>query len=138
MFSRALVPVDLSDRNVPVVEAAGGLVESGGVVVLLHVIEEIEELPAGELEEFYGEFRERAERLLGELRDVLEKEGLAVDTRIRMGRRGAEIVRCAAEERCDLIVLRSHALDPEEPLRGLGSVSHQVALASRCPVLLLR
>ena len=139
MFSRILVPLDLSQRNDAAVEKVAGLLASdGGVAVLLHVIEEVEEVPREEFEDFYGEFRQRAEKLLARFRERLEQQGIAVDTQIRMGRRGAEIVRCAAEERCDLIVLRSHVLDPVEPLRGIGTVSHQVALAAPCGVLLLR
>jgi len=139
MFSRILVPLDLSHRNAPAVEMVGDLLASdGGVAILVHVIEEIEGVPREESEDFYGEFRQRAESLLADFRKKLEHRGISVDTQIRMGRRGAEVVRCATEERCDLIVLRSHALDPEEPMRGIGTVSHQVALAAPCGVLLLR
>ena len=138
MFSRILVPVDLSDRNDPAIETVADLLASGGVAILLHVIEEIEDVPREELEDFYGEFRQRAERLLARFREKLEARGISVDTQIRMGRRGVEVVRCATEERCDLVVLRSHALDPKEPMRGIGTVSHQVALAAQCGVLLLR
>jgi nucleotide-binding universal stress UspA family protein len=139
MFSRILVPLDLSHRNGPAVEMVADLLAGeGGVAVLLHVIEEIEEVPREEFEDFYGEFRQRAESLLADFREKLEQRGVSVDTQIRMGRRGAEIVRCATEERCDLIVLRSHVLDPKEPMRGIGTVSHQVALAAPCGILLLR
>jgi nucleotide-binding universal stress UspA family protein len=138
MFSRILVPIDLSERNSAAVMQAAEALASGGVVILLHVIEEIEEVPREEFDDFYGEFRQRAEQLLAELRGKLEPREIAVETQVRMGRRGAEIVRCSREEGCDLIVLRSHALDPEEPMRGIGTVSHQVALAAPCGVLLLR
>jgi len=80
----------------------------------------------------------RAESALGEWRARLERKEITVEERIRMGRRGPEVVRCAQEERCDLVVLRSHVLDRGEPIRGIGTVSHQVALAASCPVLLVR
>ncbi len=139
MFSRILVPVDVSDHNAPAIETVGELLGmSNGSVLLLHVIEEIEAVPTEESEEFYGEFRQRAEAVLADLGAQLEKRGVQAETQIRMGRRGLEIAKCAEEERCDLVVLRSHTLDPEHPMRGIGSVSHQVSLAARCAVLLIR
>jgi nucleotide-binding universal stress UspA family protein len=139
MFSRILVPVDLSDRNRAALEAAAELVAaSQGTALLLHVIEEIEDVPQTELEDFYAGLRRRAETTLASFREELEKAGARVEEQIRIGKRGPQIVRCAAEERCDLIVLRSHVLAPNEPMRGIGTVSHQVALAAGCPVLLVR
>lgn len=139
MFSRILVPVDLSDRNGAALDAVSELARaSGGTVLLLHVIEEIEDVPREELEDFYAGLRQRAETTMAGLRQQLEKSGVAVEERIRMGRRGPQIVHCAEQERCDLIVLRSHVLAAQEPARRIGTVSHQVALAADCPVLLIR
>ncbi|MBW2423285.1 MAG: universal stress protein [Deltaproteobacteria bacterium] len=139
MFSRILVPLDLSDRNEIAVEAAVELARaSGGSILLLHVIEEIEDGSADEFASFYAGLRRRAESTLGEWRARLERKEITVEERIRMGRRGPEVVRCAEEERCDLVVLRSHVLDRGEDMRGIGTVSHQVALAASCPVLLVR
>lgn len=139
MFSRILVPVDLSDRNSAALDAVAELARaSGGAVLLLHVIEEIEDGPHEEFENFYAGLRQRAETTLEGLRQELEKAGVAVEALIRMGKRGQQIVYCAEEERCDLIVLRSHVLAAKEPMRGIGTVSHQVALAAGCAVLLVR
>jgi len=139
MFSRILVPVDLSDRNRAAIDAAAELARaSSGTALLLHVIEEIEDVPPGELEDFYAGLRKRADRTLEGLRKHLDKAGVTVEAQVRMGKRGPEIVRCAEEERCDLVVLRSHVLAAKEPMRGIGTVSHQVALAAGCPVLLVR
>jgi len=139
MFSRILVPVDLSGRNGAAVDAAAELARaSGGVALLLHVIEEIEDGPYEDFESFYTELRQRAETTLEELRQHLDKAGVVVESQIRMGKRGPRIVQFADEERCDLIVLRSHVLAAKEPMKGIGTVSHQVALAARCPVLLVR
>lgn len=139
MFSRILIPVDLSARNRRTLEAAADLVRAGGgSALILHVIEEIEDVPAAELEDFYRDLRARAEAALAELRADLEKRGVAVETRVRSGRRWSEIVECAEAEGCDLVLLRSHVLDPSQPLRGFGTISHQVALAARCAVLLVR
>lgn len=139
MFSRILVPVDLSDRNGAAVDAAAELAAaSGGTVLLLHVIEEIENMAPGELEAFYQGLRSRAESVLAALRDQLEGRGVSVETHIQMGRRGTEIVRFADKQGCDLAVMRSHVIDREHPARGIGTISHQVALAAGCAVLLVR
>jgi hypothetical protein len=55
-----------------------------------------------------------------------------------MGKRGAEIVRCVEQERYDLVVMRSHMLDAEQPFRGIGTISHHVALVAPCAVPLVR
>ena len=139
MFSRILVPLDLSDRNEIAVETAAELaLASGGSILLLHVIEELEDGPTEELEAFYSGLRRRAESTLGAVRARLERKEITVEERIRMGRRGPEVVRCAEEERCDLVVLRSHVLDRGESMRAIGTVSHQVALAASCAVMLVR
>jgi nucleotide-binding universal stress UspA family protein len=139
MFSRILVPVDLSDRNGAAVEAAAELAAaSSGVVIVLHVIEELENVPRSELEDFYQGLRGRAEGVLDGLRGQLEGRGVPVETAIRMGKPGTEILRFAEDESCDLAVMRSHVIDREHPTRGIGTTSHQIALAARCPVLLVR
>lgn len=139
MFSRILVPVDLSDRNGPAVDTAAELASAaGGTVLLLHVIEEIENMAPSELEAFYQGLRSRAEAVLAGLQDHLRESGVTVETHIGMGRRGAEIVRFAEEQSCDLAVLRSHVIDRDHPARGIGTISHQVALAASCAVLLVR
>jgi nucleotide-binding universal stress UspA family protein len=139
MYSKILIPVDLSDRNAPAIDAAAELAApSGGTALLVHVIEEIDDLDDGGLSEFYEGLRRRAEARLAELRQALETRSIAVETRIRTGKRTSEIVRYAEEEGCDLVVMRSHVLDPRQPLRSIGTISHQVALAAPCAVLLVR
>ena len=139
MFARILVPVDLSERNAPALDTAAELAAAGaGTLLILHVIEEIEDVGVDELAEFYQGLRVRAEKALDAMRAQLEGRGASVATRIETGKRGAEIVRCAEDEGCDLVVLRSHVLDLQHPVRGLGTISHQVALACRCAVLLVR
>ncbi|MGH0038302.1 MAG: universal stress protein [Myxococcota bacterium] len=139
MYSRILVPVDLSDRNAPALEKAAEIARAGGgTLLLLHVIEELENGPRDEFEDFYRELGARAEEALSTLGKLAEERGVAFETRTRRGRRWAEIVECAEREGCDLIVLRSHVLDPARPLHGLGTISHHVALGARCAVLLVR
>lgn len=138
MFRHVLVPVDLSERGERGVQRARELVGKGETsLTLLHVIETIEGVPESELEDFYARLREKAEETLGIWADRLGGDG-RVRHEIRLGRRSREIVAYAREQDVDLIVLTSHAIDPERPGEGLGTISHRVALLAPCSVLLLR
>ena len=138
MFRNILVPVDLSDKARIAVDAARDLARADGTSVhLLHVIETIRGVDFEEAREFYEGLEKRAEQAIE--RWVRELPGsLQIERQISFGRRAQEIVRYAEESACDLIVLASHPLDPERPGGGLGTLSHQVALGARCPVLLMR
>lgn len=139
MYRNILLPLSLAPAPERVFEAALRLVEpEGGRLVLLHVIEGIRGLSEGEMEEFYATLRKRAEASLAEWKRSLESRGAAVESELRVGRRGVTIVECAVERGCDLILLASRAADPEQLGRSLGSTSHLVALAAPCSVLLLR
>ncbi len=138
-YRRVLLPLDLSAEHDAVFEAAAQqVVPHDGVVLLLHVIEAVAGFTGDEAEEFYAPLHARADRLLAEWSSKLEASGLAVDPEIRTGKRGPAVVQYAVEQRCDLIILRSHAPDPERERWGLGTTSHQVALMAPCSVLLVR
>jgi nucleotide-binding universal stress UspA family protein len=137
MYRNILVPIDLSEQNAPAVNAAREFARAGAATItLLHVIETIRDVPFEELDEFYASLRKKAEQAIE--RWAADLRGLDVRREIVFGRRGVEIVRYADEHRSDLIVLTSHALEPERPGHGFGTVSQQVALFAPCPVLLVR
>jgi nucleotide-binding universal stress UspA family protein len=138
MFRRILLPLDLSERQSRAVEVAGRLADPACSIVLLHVIAEIEGVPADELDEFYAGLRSRAEQVLQRHADRLAGQGLHSRIEICIGRRGAEILRVAEAEDCELIALASHRIEPDRPGGGLGTLSHQVALLAPCDVLLVR
>jgi nucleotide-binding universal stress UspA family protein len=54
------------------------------------------------------------------------------------GHRAPEIVRYAGEGESDLIVLKSHRIDLENPAAGWGTVSYKVGILAQCPVLLVK
>ncbi len=139
VFRRVLLPVDLSERSDLAVERASELAaQPGAAIILLHVVETIQDVPDQELEGFYGRLRDKAEKRLREWAHRLEAQGAEVRQEILFGRRGAQILRYAREQETDLIVLVSHALDPERAGGGFGTISHQVALLAPCSVLLVR
>lgn len=139
VYRDLLLPLSLAPEHDRIFAIAVRLAEPGRARIrLLHVIETIPGLEEGELDAFYASLRERAERALAAWRSALGAQGLEVDTEIRFGKRGPTIVAAAVEHRCDLIVLTSHAADPERPDWGFGSTSHGVALTAPCSVLLVR
>lgn len=138
MFSRILIPVDLTDRALASLEAAAEFAGEGASVLLLHVIETIEDVPFEELEDFYGRIEEKAVRILERRQGELRTRGIEASYRVLFGRREREIVRYAAEAEVDLVVMASHLVEPGVRGRGLGTLSHRVALLAPCHVLLMK
>jgi len=141
MYDSILVPVDLSDSNKTVFDRTLRFAEAGHTeITLLHVIETVEDIPVEDDEDFYEELRQNADEKMSAWASRFADEGFDVTAEITYGRRGQEIVRIAREDDAELVVMRSHVIDPEEAeSRGqVGTVSHQVALFAPCSVLVVR
>jgi nucleotide-binding universal stress UspA family protein len=139
MFRNILIPLGVSDEAQTAVGAAATLAQPDRPhITLLHVIETIQDLASEEIEDFYRILRERAEATLERWSNHLEALGLEVRKEIVVGKRAPEIARLAEELGCDLIILRSHQIDPEAPTEGIGTISHQVAILANCTVLLIK
>jgi nucleotide-binding universal stress UspA family protein len=139
VFQNILVPVDLTDTHQPALEIAARLAQANdGQVILLHVIEVISEVWATEDREFYARLEQRARDHLARLGHSLEARGVARREEVVFGHRAPEIVRYAAEVGADLIVLKSHRIDLENPAAGWGTVSYKVGILAQCPVLLVK
>jgi nucleotide-binding universal stress UspA family protein len=139
MFSKLLVPVNLTEADNPAVDVAGELATPGdGSVTLLHVIETIRDVPFEDLEDFYQRLEEKAREGMAELAARLATADLGVEQRVVYGRRAQEIVTFAEQREVDLIVLTSRPPDPEHMQEIWGNISHQVMILARCPVLLIK
>lgn len=139
MFRSILLPVDLTDENEAAVSAALGVLgEAGGKATVLHVIETIADADFEDMEDFYQRLEEKARTGMRDLAQPLEAAGLEVDQQVIYGKRAPDIVAFAQEHEIELIVMSSHPLDPENPTAVWGSISHQVAILARCPVLLVK
>jgi nucleotide-binding universal stress UspA family protein len=139
MFKRILVPVDLSDRSGEAVDAAAQLaVASNGSVLLLHVIETIEHIDFDELRPFYKKLEDRALQGMERLKERAAKRGVRANTAVLYGPRARCILDFAGSQGTDLIIMTSHRIDPSEPGRGLATISYEVGVLARCPVLLLK
>jgi universal stress protein A len=139
MFAKILVPVDLTDTHQQAIDIAAQLArESGGQVILLHVVEVIPGLWVDEERDFYDRLEAAARDHLARLGRQLEDNNLSRREEIIFGNRAEEIVRYAMEAGVDLIVLKSHRIDLTNPGAGWGTLSYKISILSQCPVLLVK
>jgi nucleotide-binding universal stress UspA family protein len=137
MFDHVLVPVDLTDRNRRALEVAARLAGEDGEVTLLHVIETLD-LPFEELEDFYQRLHDRAQVGMDQMAEPLSVSGVSVIQRVSYGNRLREILGHAEETPTELIVMSSRRLERSDPPAGFATLSHQVAILSQVPVLLVK
>ncbi len=139
MFKNILVPSDLTERNHKAMDIAVKMaLESGAVVTLLHVIETIEEVDSEDFQKFYRQLGARAGRKLDKLLAEYSREGPRMEKQVLYGRRVNEILNFAVAHGVDLIIMRSHKLDPENVTEGWGTISFKVGVLSHCPVMLVK
>lgn len=138
IFERILIPVDLSDRVAPALDWAVRLAGPGTTATLLHVVETIEDVPFEEMEEFYRKLEERAVETLDAWVEDLGRRGVAAERRVVFGHRLRDVLAAAGDGGPDVMLLRSHTVDPEKPGHGWGTLSYRLAVLAPCPVLLIK
>lgn len=139
MYDTILIPVDLSSANEAVFSTARQLGDPDRTdIILLHVIETLQDDEPGEMDDFYEELREEADRKMTDWAAEIAEDGFEVQAAITYGERGPEITRVAGENEVNLIVQRSHTVSREDAESNIGTVSHQVAIFAPCSVLLVR
>jgi universal stress protein A len=138
-FRHILVPTDLTERTEKALELARQLVSRAAArVTLLHVIESIPGLSLGEVKPLYERLERNARKAMESLMRRSGDEGPAVAPVIVEGRRAEAIVRYAAANEVDLIVLASHRVKPSRVNRDWGTMSYKVGILAQCPVLLVK
>lgn len=139
MFSHLLVPLDFTEKDEAAVTIAIETARrDGSEVTLLHVIETIDHMDFDEMSDFYQRLEARAAAKLAVLVDRCTSAGVRGRFEIVFGKRAQAILEHAAGSPTDLIVLSSHRVDRDHPALGLGTISYQVAIVARCPVLLVK
>src|SRR5262245_28858470 len=139
MFSRILVPLDFTDKNIRALQVAQQIaIQNKASVVLLHVIETIEHISPEELKAFYAKLEEAARARMAFPSSMFLEKSLVVEPEIVYGKRAEEIVKYETDNEVDLIVLSSHKIDSEQPSQGWGTISYKVAILAQCPVLLVK
>ena len=138
-FRHILVPTDLTERTEKALELAGQLASHAAArVTLLHVIETIPGLSFGEVKPLYDRLERNARKAMESLMRRGGEEGPAVSPVIVEGRRAEAIVKYAAANEVDLIVLASHRVKPSRVDRDWGTMSYKVGILAQCPVLLVK
>ena len=149
-FARVLCAVDFSEWSIAAVELASSLAQqSGAALELLHVVEwpweeppppTFAELPreqAAALFEFRRYLTASATRRLESLIPAGTSDRCAMIPRISHGKPYAEILRVAADDHADLIVLGVHSRKLAD-LAMFGSTTNQIVRRATCPVVTLR
>jgi nucleotide-binding universal stress UspA family protein len=146
-LSTLLVPLDGTPGSAVALTAATALAKAAGArLVLVHVVAPVpawvysaEDTAATTLSDatWDGMVVRGANTFLGEVRDRLREEQVAVETIVRLGDVSRRLRAAADEVQADLIVMSTHALvGPKRTL--LGSVADALVRESGRPVLLLR
>ena len=136
-FHHVLVPTDLTDRTEKALDLADKLtVAETSRITLMHVIEIVEGMQFDELKPFYDRLERKARTTM--TRFAGRVSSMRVKNVLIYGRRAEEIVKFAAANDVDLIVLASHRVTPSKVNRDWGTISYQVGLLAQCPVLLVK
>jgi nucleotide-binding universal stress UspA family protein len=139
MFRHILVPIDLGDRQRRALRVARDLaLHSRSRVTLLHVIHHVPDLPLAEMRGFYRRLEKTSRQRLAVAAEEFTARGVPVRAQVTIGEPAREILRVAAAEKVDLLVMGSHSLKPGRSERGWGTTSYKVGLVCRCPVLLVK
>jgi nucleotide-binding universal stress UspA family protein len=147
MYKRILVPTDGSRLSEEAVAAAVALAKAiGARVIAFHVAPEVPD-PGLEAwahrnpsfrDDMVRAFEEQAMALLEVAKNLALRAGVPCECRYIWSPSPAEeIVKAAAESRCDLIFMGSRGKG-QSPEALLGSVAARVVALSRVPVLLHR
>lgn len=136
-----LVAVDFSPNSLRALDFAASLIDQGGEIYLLHVIDSdfvarLSQEGFSDLEAATARMRRKAEEQLQEILQSRPDPGPRMDSMVVVGRPFAEILRVAADLDFEMIVLGIHGRrqnDLEELL--FGSTAEKVLRAARIPVV---
>lgn len=138
MFDHILIPVDFTEKNAKSLDVAIQMADLyHSRLTLLHVIETLEYEDA-ELKSFYESLESTARTKLKPMAEQCMKAGIEAKQDVVFGRRTVSIVDYASDQKADLIILSSHRIVPDPPLKNLMTLSYQVSIMCQCPVLLIK
>lgn len=136
MFKKIVVAIDLGqlEKGRKIVKRASALLDEGGVLVLLNVLEDVPAYVAIELPHDVME-KNKAQAL--DMLDALKTEmGITARSEIRTGTAARNILSCADEHKADLIIVASHRPDLSNYI--LGSTADRVVRHANISVLVDR
>ena len=136
MFNNILIPVDLGDisRATDNLKRAAELINDGGKITLINVVEDIPTYIEFDLPENYA-----AKHLVtaqDHLENMVKNEGIKAGFDVLRGKPGAAILDYAEENDVDLIIMASHK--PELMDYLIGSTAARVVRHAKCSVMVIR
>jgi nucleotide-binding universal stress UspA family protein len=140
MKKTILIPTDFSRLSREAVDIGVALARVlPAKVLLMHSItqpEGVEELSAA-YDEYYAYTRDQISGTLEELAKAIEKEGVEVETLLVNGIPHEEIIKTAAQEGVEMIVMGTHGRRGWNRLL-MGSQAEQVVRSASCPVITVK
>ncbi|WP_099256263.1 universal stress protein, partial [Halorubrum persicum] len=141
LYDRILVPTDGSAEGKRAVAHAIDLASVHGASVhTLYVVDTASYagMPMESSWEGVGDLlRDDAKQAVSEVETLAAKTDVGVETAVAEGTPSKEIIRCAEDNGCDLIVMGTHGRGGIDRLL-LGSVAEKVVRGSSVPVLTVR
>ncbi len=136
MYKNIIVAVDLAhgDAGKALLARANKLVDEGGTIRLLHVIEDVPSYIAAELPRDLNDRRQAEAKV--ELGLLTQGAGANVNSEVRMGAASSQILQCAEDTDADLIMIASHR--PGLSDYFIGSTAARVVRHAQCSVLISR
>ncbi len=136
MYAKILVPVDLSnaDKAERIVRKAEALLDQGGQIVLMNVVEDLPNYLAIDVPMDIIENAVRDAK--SQLSVLKEKSARISSTEIRSGAPAREILAVAEETGADLIIIASHT--PDFTNYFIGATADRVVRHAKCSVLVDR
>ncbi len=141
---KILCCTDFSENSQPAVRTAVDYANAfGSSLIIAHIVDSwagfpvyAEGMPVDVrtvVQDLENTARDQLETMEGELTDKIDSAG----TLVRVGIPAEEIIRAAAEESADLIVMGTHGWTGLRHIL-LGSVAERVLRGAGCPVLIVR
>jgi universal stress protein F len=140
MYSHIIVAVDLAhgEAGKALLAKAAQLIDAGGTIRILHVMEDVPSYIAAELprdlnDRRAAETKVEMKMLAAEVHDL---PGIKIELETRHGTAATQIIESASDSNADLIMIASHR--PGLSDYFIGSTAARVVRHAQCSVLITR
>ena len=137
-IKKIIVPVDFNEHTNPVVEYAFYIAgKLGASVKLAHVVEQpfyYGDIEYPSIGPYTEELGKEADKIMKALVDKYKKNFTACEGKVIRGDTAESIIKNAADEQADLIIIGTHGRRGLEKM-WLGSVAERVIKGAPCPTL---
>jgi nucleotide-binding universal stress UspA family protein len=136
MYKNIVVAVDIGHGELGgmLIDKAVQLLDDGGRITLLYVLDEVPAYIAAELPQDLGERRNAEARV--ELKALAQGRSETIDIEVRMGAPAGQILQCAEDLDADLVMIASHR--PGLSDYFIGSTAARVVRHAQSSVLISR